>query len=136
MRTPFLGKLGLTYNIRTEDIYKDFWVDKNKFYFNDFNKNSGFYDPTNKKVIGKMKDEIKGVPNVEFVGLRSKMYSYVQNDKITCKKAKGIKKNIVKNVIKHEDYKKILFKNDQMYHKMKTIRSENHEIYSLEIIKR
>ena len=75
-------------------------------------------------------------PIVEFVGLRSKMYSCVQNDEITCKKAKGILKNIVKNVIKHEDYKKILFNNDHMYNKMKTIRSENHEIYSLEINKR
>ena len=80
----------LTYNIRTEDIYKDFWVDKDKFDFGDYNKNSGFYDPMNKKVIGKMKDETKGIPIVEFVGLRSKMYRYVQNDKITCKKAKGI----------------------------------------------
>ena len=82
----------LTYNIKTEDIYKDFWADKDKFDFSDYNKNSGFYDPTNKKVIGKMKDETKGVPIVEFVELRSKMYSYVQNDKITCKKAKRIKK--------------------------------------------
>ena len=61
----------LNYNIRTEDIYKDFWADKDKFDFGDYNKNSGFYDPTNKKVIGKMKDETKGVPIVEFVGLRS-----------------------------------------------------------------
>ena len=39
------------YNIRTEGIYKDFWADKDNY-----NKNSGFCDPTNKKVIGKMKD--------------------------------------------------------------------------------
>ena len=42
----------LTYNIRTKDIYKDFWADKDKFDFSDYNKNLGFYDPTNKKVIG------------------------------------------------------------------------------------
>ena len=97
----------LTYNIRIEDIYKDFLSDKDKFDFSDYNKNSSFYNPTNKKVIGKMIDETKGVPIVELVWLRSKMYSYVQNDETTCKKAKGIFKNIVKNVIKHEDYKKI-----------------------------
>ena len=126
----------LTYNIRTEDINKDFWADKDKFDFSDYNKNSGVYHPTNKKVIGKMKDETKGIPIVEFVGLRFKMYSYVQNDEITCKKAKEILKNIVKNVIIHEDYKKILFNNDHIYHRTKTIRSENHEIYSLEINKK
>ena len=87
----FTDMNSLTYNIRTEDIYKDFWANKDKFDFSDYNKNSGFYDPTNKKVIGKMKDETKGVLIVEFVGLRSKMYSYVQNDEITCKKSKGIK---------------------------------------------
>ena len=54
----------LTYNIRTEDIYKNFWAEKDKFDFSDYNKNSGFYHITNKKVIGKMKDETKGVPIV------------------------------------------------------------------------
>ena len=51
----FIDTDSLTYNIRTEDIYKDL----DKFDFNDYDKNSGFYDPTNKKVrvIGKMKDE-------------------------------------------------------------------------------
>ena len=60
----------LTYNIRTEDIYKHFWADKDKFDFSDYNKNSGFYDPTNEKVIAKIKDETKGEPIIEFVGIR------------------------------------------------------------------
>ena len=69
-----------------------------------------------------MKDETKGVPIVEFVGLRSKMYSYrrmklLVTMKLLVKRQKKLKKNIVKNVIKYED-KKILFNNDQMYHKM------------------
>ena len=34
----------------------------------------------NKKVIGKFKDEAAGMPIVEFVGLQSKMYSYVKDD--------------------------------------------------------
>ena len=57
-----------------------------------------------------MKNETKGVPFEGFVGLRSKKYSYVKNDEITCQKAKRILKNIVRNVIKHENDKKILFK--------------------------
>ena len=76
-----------------------------------------------------MKDETAGVPIVEFVGLRSKMYSYVTNDEKGCKTAKGIKKNVVRNLLKHEDY--TLFNDRQMFHKMKSIRSENHKIYSV-----
>ena len=34
-----------------------------------------FFDDTNKKVIGTMKDEYSGVVTDEFVGLKSKMYS-------------------------------------------------------------
>ena len=79
-----------TYDIKTEDVYKDFWADKDKFDFSSYKETSDFYDLKNKKVIGKMKDETAGVPIVEFVGLRSKMYSYVTNDEKGCKTAKGI----------------------------------------------
>ena len=37
-----------------------------------YHKDSHYYDPTNKKVIGKFKYEAAGVPITEFVGLRSK----------------------------------------------------------------
>ena len=32
-------------------------------------------DKSNKKIIGKFEDETEGIPIIEFVGLRSKMYS-------------------------------------------------------------
>lgn len=35
-------------------------------------------DKSNKKVTGKTKVETKGVPVVEFVGLKSKMYSFIR----------------------------------------------------------
>ena len=82
----------LTYNIKTDDVYEDFWKDKNKFDFSNYHQNSILFDESNKKVIGKMKDEISGVPIRKFIGLRSKMYSYVKNDENGSKTAKGIKK--------------------------------------------
>ena len=51
------------------------------------------------------------------------------------KTAKGIKKNVIKNEIKHENYKDTLFNNKQMHHKMKTIRSQKHQLGSYEINK-
>ena len=45
------------------------------FDFSNSAKDSKFFNETNKKVIGKMKDEFGGVIVSEFVGLKSKMYS-------------------------------------------------------------
>ena len=125
----------LTYEIEAKDVYKDFWNDKDKFDNSDYPESSPYFDKTNKKVIGKFKDEAAGVPISEFVGLRSKMYSYIKDNNKGGKTAKGIKKNVIKNNITHDDYKSTLLNNDQMYHKMKTIRSENHELSSYEINK-
>ena len=134
-RLLFTDTDSLTYEIEAEDVYQDFWNDKNKFDNSDYTENSPYFDKTNKKVIGKFKDEAAGIPIVEFVGLRSKMYSYMKNNQKGGKTAKGIKKNIIKNNIKHENYKDTLLCNQQLHHTMKTIRSEKHQLGSYEINK-
>ena len=60
----------LTYEIEAEDVYQDFWNDRAKFDNSDYPEKSVYLDKTNKKVIGKFKDEAAGTPIVEFVGLR------------------------------------------------------------------
>ena len=50
----------LVYEIKTEDVYEDFYKYKNLFDFSDYPSDSKFFDPANKKVIGKMKDDFKG----------------------------------------------------------------------------
>ena len=110
----------LTYEIETEDVCRDFWNDKDKFDNSDYPENSSFYDNTNKKVIGKFKDEVASIPITEFVGLRSKMYSYMKDNDKGGKTAKGIKKNIIKYIITHKNYKNVLFNNEQMHPTMKT----------------
>ena len=63
----------LVYEIREkDDIYEKIYSDRDLFDFSDYPKNSKFYDVTNKKVIGKMKDELSGEVISEFIGLRSK----------------------------------------------------------------
>ncbi|CAB4011225.1 Hypothetical predicted protein [Paramuricea clavata] len=57
-----------------------------KFDTSGYSKDSPFYDATNKKVIWKMKDEAGGVPIREFIGLRSKMYSYEKEDGKGCRR--------------------------------------------------
>ena len=49
--------------IKAKDVYKDFWADKEKFDNSDFySKDNQYFNPTNKKVIGKFKDEAAGIP--------------------------------------------------------------------------
>ena len=125
----------LTYEIEAEDVYQDFWNDKIKFDNSDYPESSPYFDKTNKKVIGKFKDEAAGIPICEFIGLRSKMYSYIKDNDQVGKTAKGIKKNVIKKDITHENYKNVLFNNEQMHHTMKTIRSNNHQLGSYELNK-
>ena len=80
----------------------------------DYLESSPYYYNVNKRIIGKFKDEACGIPITEFIGLKSKMYSYVKDNEKGGKTAKGIKKNIIKNNIKHEDYKNTPINNEQM----------------------
>ena len=93
----------LTYEIETVDACKDFWNDKDMFDNSDYPENSPYYCNTNKKIIGKFKDEACGIPITEFIGLKSKIYSYVKDNEKSGKTAKGIKKNVINNNIRHED---------------------------------
>ena len=77
----FKDRDSLIYEIETDDIYEDSYEDKDLFDFSDYSKDSKFFDPFNKKVVGKIKDELKGKIISEFVGLKSKMYSLIEVDK-------------------------------------------------------
>ena len=65
----------LAYEIKSENVYEECFKRKDLFNFSNYLKDSEFSDDTNKKVIGKIKDEFGGVIATEFVGLKSKMYS-------------------------------------------------------------
>ena len=125
----------LTYEIKTEDIYADMAKNKDLYDFSDYPKEHPLYDVSNKKVIGKFKDETSSKIITEFVGLRAKMYSFVTDDKYESKKAKGVKRAVVKNELKFADYKRSLFgevKTDiQQIVQFNTIRSYKHEVYSI-----
>ena len=82
----------LVYEVKTGDVYEDFYGDKNVFGFSDYPLNSKFFDPVNKKVIDKMKHEFKERIISEFAGLKSKMYSLIGVDDKEVTKAKRVNK--------------------------------------------
>ena len=60
------------------------------FDFGNYSEDSKFFDETNKKVIGKMRDEFGGVIVIEFVGLKSKIHSMKKIDGNECNTVKGV----------------------------------------------
>ena len=128
----------LCYEIKTDDIYRDMLQDIDLFDTSEYARNHPLYSLTNKKALGKMKDETHGIPIQEFIGLRPKMYSilYTENDKLVEKKtAKGIKKSVTKRKLRHANYKECLFEKRQTMASTNQIRSERHEIYSIKLNK-
>src|SRR5271167_4813269 len=117
----------LAYEIKTDDFYADISQDiESRFDTSDYPKDhpSGIKTGVNKKVIGMFKDEASDKQIEEFVGLRAKLYSYKMfDDGKENKKCKGIKKNVVKKSIIHEDYKDCLFTKKQQYRQMNVFRS-------------
>ena len=120
----------LTYQIKSEDIYEEFFKHKYLFEFSNYPKDSKFFDLTTKKAIGKMKDEKEGKINVEFVGLKSKMYSIKNIDGKESNTEKGV--NIA---AEFNGFKETLFKKKIMRHKMRRIQSKKHKLGTYEINK-
>ena len=130
----------LMYEITTEDFYKNISPDVDeKFDTSNFEKDhgvslrngtfrkSGIPTGVNKKVIGMTKDEAGGKQITEFVGLRSKLYSFKIDEKEE-KKCKGVKKSEVKRSINFKDYKDCLFTGKKHMRSMNVIKSHKHEI--------
>ena len=70
----------LVYKIKDSNFYGQCFKDKEFFAFSGYPVNLKYYDNSNKKVLGKMKDELNGSKIIEFVGLKSKMYSLISSD--------------------------------------------------------
>ena len=93
-------------------------------------KDSVSYDDSNKKVLGKMKDEVNGVKLYEFVGLKSQMYLLISCDGEEINKAKGV--NLL---LRHSEYVEVLFGKKVVRYKMKRIQSKLHRIGTYKVNK-
>jgi len=122
----------LVYEIETDDFYRDISDDvEARFDTSDFDNDhpSGIPTGKNKKLIGMMKDEATGKIIAEFAALRAKLYSYrmVGED---YKKCKGVKKNVVKKDITHENFLNCLFTDKEQMRTMNIIRSRFHHVFT------
>ena len=124
-------------NIKTEDFYKDIANDVEKrFDMSNYEVNRPLPTGKNKKVIGLMKDELGGKIITEFVTLRPKTYSYLTDDCKEDKKAKGTKKCVIKRMIKFNDYKNCLLKDEVLLKSQQRFISKKHDVYTENIDKK
>ena len=89
-----------------------------------------FFDETNKKVIGKVKDEFGGVIVIEFVELKSKKNSMKKIDGKEYNTAKGVSIRTEFN-----KFKDLLFNEKTIRHKMKRFQSKKRKLGTYEITK-
>ena len=59
----------LVYEIRGGNVYEQCFKDNHSFDFSGYPKDSKYFDDSNKKIVGKMKDEFNRVEIDESVGL-------------------------------------------------------------------
>ena len=81
-----------------------------------------------------MKVETAGVVIEEFIQLKPKMCSYLEDDNSEHKKAKGVSRNVVA-AISHNEFKDVLLNNKCLRHSMNRIESKNHKIATNELNK-
>ena len=101
------------------------------FDFSEYRLDSKFFDPVNKKVGGKTKDEYKGKIISEFFGLKSKMmYSLISVDDEELTKTKEVNKKI-----RHKEFVDVLFNKKVIRSNMKRIQSKLHRVETYDVCK-
>ena len=108
---------------------------------------SGIITGVNEKVVGVFKNEAAANTITHFVGLSSKLYAYLiemlygkygklkEPEEEEIRKAKGVKKNVIKKSLTFVDYKKCLFSEEKVMREMNMFKTQNHDIYSMTVNK-
>lgn len=125
------------YNIKCDDAYRLLSENSERFDTSDYPLNNPYnIKLLNKKIPGLMKDENDGKIMTEFVGLRSKMYSYrIKGEKKAIKKAKGVKKNVVDKKLTFKKYFNCISSLCKLEEKQCGIISRLHKVFSVEQMK-
>ena len=122
----------------TEDFFEDINNDVERwFYTSNYDKNHKrpLQICVNKKEIGMFKDELGGKIMKEFCALRAKTYTYLMEDDSEMKKAKGVKRCVIKRRLMFENYKDSLFNNKTIMWSQLRFKSDHHNVYTEEVNK-
>ena len=81
------------------------------------------------------KDELGGKIMKKFCSLRTKTYTYLMGYDSEMKKAKGVKRCVIKRRLMFENYKDSLLNNKTIMQSQLRIKSDHHNVYTEEVIK-
>ena len=143
--------------VETDDIYKDMYEDSHLYDFSHYPKDHPNYDVVDKKVYGIFKDDLNAKIITEFTADKPKMYSYEYIDKYldmlkNCEsdEYKLIKSKIHSNEyidnytilnknkhkgikicvdLKHNEYKRALYKEELIYKEFYNLQLNKQKIY-------
>ena len=121
---------------KTKDVYDDFEQISNEMDFSDYPKDHKCYDVSNKKRLGCFKDECSSKIITKFIALKPKSYAFkVYNEDKEEKKNKGVPKLKVKKELSYQQYEETLKDNKSETVRFNSIRSKNHNIYTINQVK-
>ena len=78
------------YKIETQNVYENFYKNKELFDFNNYKKDPKYFDNLNDLVVYKIEDETFGVTKISIIRLKPKMVTYETEDSLESKKPKEI----------------------------------------------
>ena len=81
------------------------------------------------------KDELGGKIMKEFHALRAKVHTYLMDDDIKNKKAKGVKRCVIRRALMIENYKDSFFNNKTILKSQLRFKSDHHNVYTEEVNK-
>ena len=123
-----------TYEISSADVYEELRPHARDYFdFSNYPESHMLKNSCNKKVPAKFKDEFASKCITKFVGLRSKMYSFMFDDKKDISKAevrvaKVVQKSVIFNNLRFYTYLNCLWNDEVKEHNFKTIHSMKHSV--------
>ena len=117
LKLLFTDTDSLAYRIYTTDVYRDMSVDAERHYdFSEYPFTHPMYNITNRRKLGKFKDEFNSVCAGKYVGLRPKCYAFesmgvvkkniiIHRNPVEKKTAKGTKTSVKNNHLHFVHYK-------------------------------
>ena len=115
------------FSLHEKNQYKKMHKNKELFDLINLPVSSKYYCSVNKKLVGKMKDKYGGKSILKFVGLKSKMYSILNesnNEKSTNKSHNAFRE--------FQEFHNTLFQKKILRHTMRGIKSKNHDLGAYE----